>query len=172
MQMVLLKNAPRGAWTRWFAVVALSTIAAVATAQAPAPAPTLQQQRDAFRTAYAAAQAGQDWRPLAKGLQDYPLYPYLEAAALQHDIKTATPAAIDAYLARYPDLIPAGDLRTAELSWAAQQKDWATFRHFYQPGLGDTFTCDALQANLADGKRLDFDRDLTQLWQQTQLPSA
>jgi soluble lytic murein transglycosylase len=170
--MVLLKNAPRGAWTRRFAVVALSTIAAVATAQAPAPAPTLQQQRDAFRTAYAAAQAGQDWRPLAKGLQDYPLYPYLEAAALQHDIKTATPAAIDAYLARYPDLIPAGDLRTAELSWAAQQKDWATFRHFYQPGLGDTFTCDALQANLADGKRLDFDRDLTQLWQQTQLPSA
>lgn len=169
--MVLLKNAPRGAWTRWFAVVALSTIAAVATAQAPAPAPTLQQQRDAFRTAYAAAQAGHDWRPLAKGLQDYPLYPYLEAAALQHDIKTATPAAIDAYLARYPDLIPAGDLRTAELSWAAQQKDWATFRHFYQPGLGDTFTCDALQANLADGKRLDFDRDLTQLWQQTQLPS-
>ncbi len=170
--MVLLKNAPRGAWTRRFAVVALSTIAAVATAQAPAPAPTRQQQRDAFRTAYAAAEAGQDWRPFAKGLQDYPLYPYLEAAALQHDIKTATPAAIDAYLARYPDLIPAGDLRNAALRWTAQQKDWATFRHFYEPGLGDTFTCDALQANLADGKRLDFDRDLAQLWQRTQLPSA
>ncbi|HEX5953787.1 MAG TPA: transglycosylase SLT domain-containing protein [Rhodanobacteraceae bacterium] len=172
MQMVLLKNAPRGAWTRRFAVVALSTIAAVATAQAPAPAPTRQQQRDAFRTAYAAAEAGQDWRPFAKGLQDYPLYPYLEAATLQHDIKTATPAAIDAYLARYPDLIPAGDLRNAALRWTAQQKDWATFRHFYEPGLGDTFTCDALQANLADGKRLDFDRDLAQLWQRTQLPSA
>ncbi len=170
--MVLLKNAPRGAWTRRFAMVALSTIAAVATAQAPAPAPTRQQQRDAFRTAYAAAEAGQDWRPFAKGLQDYPLYPYLEAAALQHDIKTATPAAIDAYLARYPDLIPAGDLRNAALRWTAQQKDWATFRHFYEPGLGDTFTCDALQANLADGKRLDFDRDLAQLWQRTQLPSA
>jgi soluble lytic murein transglycosylase len=170
--MVLLKNAPRGAWTRRFAVVALSTIAAVATAQAPAPAPTRQQQRDAFRTAYAAAEAGQDWRPFAKGLQDYPLYPYLEAATLQHDIKTATPAAIDAYLARYPDLIPAGDLRNAALRWTAQQKDWATFRHFYEPGLGDTFTCDALQANLADGKRLDFDRDLAQLWQRTQLPSA
>lgn len=170
--MVLLKNAPRGAWTRRFAMVALSTIAAVATAQAPAPAPTRQQQRDAFRTAYAAAEAGQDWRPFAKGLQDYPLYPYLEAATLQHDIKTATPAAIDAYLARYPDLIPAGDLRNAALRWTAQQKDWATFRHFYEPGLGDTFTCDALQANLADGKRLDFDRDLAQLWQRTQLPSA
>ena len=170
--MVSLKNAPRRAWTRRLAVAALSMIAAVATAQAPAPAPTLQQQRDAFRSAYAAAQDGQDWRPLAKGLQDYPLYPYLEAAALQHDIKTAAPAAIDAYLKRYPGMIPAGDLRNAELRWTAQQKDWATFRHFYQPDLSDTFTCDALQANLADGQRLDFDRDLAQLWQQTHLPSA
>src|SRR6185312_9352420 len=113
-----------------------------------------------------------DWRTLAKGLQDYPLYPYLEAAALQHDIKTATPAAIDDYLQRYAGMIPADDLRNAELRWTAQQKDWATFRHFYRPDLSDTFTCDALQANLADGKQLDFDRDLAQLWQQTHLPSA
>jgi len=172
MQMALLKNAPRRAWTRRFATAAFSTIAAVATAQAAAPAPTLQQQRDGFRAAYAAAQRGQDWRTLAKGLQDYPLYPYLEAAALQHDIKTATPAAIDDYLQRYAGMIPADDLRNAELRWTAQQKDWATFRHFYRPDLSDTFTCDALQANLADGKQLDFDRDLAQLWQQTHLPSA
>jgi soluble lytic murein transglycosylase len=172
MQTVLLKHAPWRAWTRRLAVAALSTIAAGATAQAPPPASTLQQQRDAFRIAYAAAQNGQDWRTLAKGLQDYPLYPYLEAAALQHDIQVATPAAIDAYLKRYPGLIPAGDLRNAELRWTAQQKDWTTFRQFYQPGLGDTFTCYALQADLASGKRLDFERDLAQLWQQTQLPSV
>ena len=172
MQRVVLKNAPRHAWARRLAVLALSMVATAGSAQAPATALTPQQQRDTFRAAYAAAQDGQDWRALARGLQDYPLYPYLEAAALQHDIKTATPAEIDAYLRRYPGMIPAGDLRNAELRWSAQQKDWATFRHFYQPGLGDTFTCDALQANLADGKRLDFDRDLATLWQQTHLPSA
>lgn len=171
MQRVVSKNTPGRAWTRRLAVLVLSMVAAAGTAQAPVPTATLQQQRDAFRAAYAAAQNGQDWRALARGLKDYPLYPYLEAAALQHDIKTATPAQVDAYLQRYPGLIPAADLRNAELRWSAQQKDWATFRHFYQPDLSDTFTCDALQANLADGKRLDFNRDLAALWQQTRLPS-
>ena len=172
MQRIVSRNTRWHAWARRFVVLVLPMVAAAGTAQAPAPVPALQQQRDAFRAAYAAARNGQDWRALARGLQDYPLYPYLEAAALQHDIKTATPVEIDAYLQRYPDMIPAGDLRGAELRWSAQQKDWATFRRFYQAGLGDTFTCDALQANLADGKHLDFDRDLAQLWQQTRLPSA
>jgi len=69
---------------------------------------TVQQQRDAFRAAYAAARDGKDWRPLAQGLEDYPLYPYLEAAALQHDLRTASAAEIDAYLQRYAGMIPAG----------------------------------------------------------------
>jgi len=139
---------------------------------AQAVAPITASQRDAFRAAYTAAQNGQDWRTLAQGLQNYPLYPYLEAAALQHDIKTASPAQIDAYLERYAGMIPAGDLRKAELGWLAQQKDWANFQRFYRPGLGDTLTCDALQANLAQGKSLDFDRDLASLWKQTSTPPA
>lgn len=140
--------------------------------QATGTSLTVQQQRDAFSAAYAAAQKGQDWRSLAHGLQDYPLYPYLEAAALQHDIKTATPAEIDAYLQRYAGSIPAGDLREAELRWLAKQKDWTGFQHFYRLGLGDTLTCDALRASLAQGEPLDFERDLSELWQQTSLPSA
>jgi soluble lytic murein transglycosylase len=152
------------------AVLTLFLAAPCGSAQAPAPATA--QQRDAFRAAYAAAQNGQDWQALAQGLKDYPLYPYLEAAALQHDIKTVSTTAVDAYLQRYAGMIPATDLRKAELGWLAQQKDWAGFQHFYQPGLGDTLTCDALQANLAQAKPLDFQRDLASLWQQTRLPSA
>jgi soluble lytic murein transglycosylase len=154
------------------AVTALCTVMATGFAQTPASTPTPAQQRDAFRAAYKAAQTGLDWRTLAQGLQDYPLYPYLEAAALQHGIKTATPAQVDAYLQRYDGMIPADDLRKAELGWLAKQKDWTGFRHFYRPGLGDTLTCDALQADLAQGKPLDFDRDLATLWQETSLPSA
>jgi soluble lytic murein transglycosylase len=154
---------------RFVAVALLGTAPALFAQTA---APPLAQQRDAFRAAYAAAQNGQDWRALAQGLQDYPLYPYLEAAALQHDIKTATPAQIDAYLQRYAGMIPADDVRKAELGWLAQQKDWTDFQHFYQPGLGDTLTCDALQASIALGKPLDFDRDLAALWKQTSVPSA
>jgi soluble lytic murein transglycosylase len=96
-------------------VAALCAVMVAAVAQTPAPTPTLAQQRDAFRAAYAAAQNGQDWHALAQGLQDYPLYPYLEAAALRHDIKTATPAQIDAYLQRYDGMFPADDLRNEVL---------------------------------------------------------
>ncbi|HET7931908.1 MAG TPA: transglycosylase SLT domain-containing protein, partial [Rhodanobacteraceae bacterium] len=81
-------------------------------------------------------------------------------------------AQVDAYLARYPGMIPAEQLRKTELAWLAQQKDWAGFRHFYQPGLGNALACDALQAQLAHGKPLDFQRDLADLWKHNNLPSA
>lgn len=164
---------PRSALRFRLRVTAVVVLLGVASSLFAQPAaPTLAQQRDAFRAAYAAAQNGQDWHALAQGLETYPLYPYLEATALQHDIKTATPAQIDAYLQRYAGMIPADDLRKAELGWLAQQKDWTNFRRFYQPGLGDALACDALQASLAQGKPLDFDRDLAALWKQTSVPSA
>ena len=133
---------------------------------------TLQQQREAFRAAYTAAFNGQDWRALAQGLESYPLYPYLEAAALEHDLAHADRAQVAAYLARYPDLIPAQDLRRDELTLLAKQQDWSGFLSFYQPGLGDALTCDALQAKLAQGGKLDFQRDLAGLWDKTGLPDA
>ncbi|HET6907052.1 MAG TPA: transglycosylase SLT domain-containing protein [Rhodanobacteraceae bacterium] len=131
---------------------------------------TLQQQRDAFRAAYTAAYNGQDWRPLAQGLENYPLYPYLEAAALEHDLAHADRAQVAAYLARYPDLIPAQDLRRDELTLLAKQQDWNGFVSFYQPGLGDALACDALQAKLARGGKLDFQKDLAALWDKPSLP--
>lgn len=133
---------------------------------------SLQQQRDAFRAAYAAAYAGQDWRPLAQGLEGYPLYPYLEAAALEHDLRGADRARIAAYLARYPDQIPAEDLRRDELLLLAQQQDWQGFLYFYKPGLSDALSCDALAARLAQGQRLDFQHDLASLWSKPKLPPA
>ncbi|MGH8126123.1 MAG: transglycosylase SLT domain-containing protein, partial [Rhodanobacteraceae bacterium] len=172
MSIAVSKRTHWRAFTHILAAVLLVAIAASCFAQASATTSAVTQQRNAFRAAYAAAQKGQAWRPLAKGLLHYPLYPYLEAAALQHDIETATPAEIDAYLQRYAGMIPADDLRKAELRWLAEQKNWKAFRHFYRPDLGDTLTCDALQANLAEGKSLDFDRDLASLWRQTSLPSA
>lgn len=156
---------------RTHACAVMLGLCALATVASAAP-PTLQQRRSAFRTAYAAAQAGKPWRALATGLQAYPLYPYLEGAALEHGIGTAKPAAIDAYLQRYPGLIPARDLRRAELSKLAGQQDWTTFEHFYRPNLGTALTCDALQARLARGGRLDFARDLAPLWHEANLPSA
>jgi soluble lytic murein transglycosylase len=142
--------------------------AAAAQANEPSTA-----QRAAFKQAYAAAQQGGDgWQSLAARLHDYPLYPYLPAAALEHDIQQLDRTAVDDYLRRYPDLIPAADLRRDFLLELARRQDWDNFLALYQPGLGDTLSCDALQAQLARGEPLDFERDLATLWAKPNLPSA
>ena len=143
-----------------------------AAASASASEPTAAQ-RAAFKQAYAAAQQGGDgWRSLATGLRDYPLYPYLQAAALEHDIRQTDRATVEAYLKQYPDWIPAADLRRDFLLELARRQDWNGFLALYQPGLGDALSCDALQAQLANGGVLDFDKDLATLWTKPNLPAA
>ncbi len=130
-------------------------------------------QRAAFKQSYAAAQqGGDDWKTLASGIHGYPLYPYLQAAALQHDIRQVDRAMVESYLQQYPDWIPASDLRRSFLEELARREDWNTFLAMYQPGLGDSLSCDALQARMASGSSLDFDRDLAPLWKKPSLPSA
>ena len=134
---------------------------------------SLEAQRAAFKQAYAAAsQGGDGWRSLAGNLQNYPLYPYLQAASLEHDLQQVDRATVDAYLRQYPDLIPANDLRRDFLQELARRQDWTNFVAMYQPGLGDALSCDALQAQLAGGAKLDFNRDLATLWATPALPSA
>jgi soluble lytic murein transglycosylase len=130
-------------------------------------------QRATFKQAYAAAQQGGDgWQGLAADLRDYPLYPYLQAAALEHDIQQIDRVAVDDYLRRYPGWIPAADLRRDFLLELARRKDWNNFLALYQPGLGDTLSCDALQARLNRGEPLDFDKDLAALWAKPNLPDV
>ncbi|UGB45840.1 transglycosylase SLT domain-containing protein [Frateuria edaphi] len=151
-----------------FALTAWCLLAATAHAT-----PSLAEQRIAFRQAWAVAQQGGDgWRSWAKGLTDYPLYPYLEEAALEHDVDTLDRATVAGFLDRYPDLLPAADLRRAWLRSQARAQHWDDFLALYQPGLGDTLTCDALQAKLALGGTLDFERDLAALWSKPSLPNA
>ncbi|HEY0199102.1 MAG TPA: transglycosylase SLT domain-containing protein [Rhodanobacter sp.] len=142
----------------------------VSSALAAEPTDT---QRNAFRQAYAAAQQGGDgWRALSANLQDYPLYPYLEAASLEHDLHQIDRAAVESYLQRYPELIPAADLRRDFLLELARREDWSHFLALYQPGLGDALACDALQARLSNGEKLNFDKDLSALWAKPSLPDA
>src|ERR1700754_2565297 len=130
-------------------------------------------ERLRFRQAYAAAQQGGDaWRAQATGLEGYVLFPYLEAAALEHDLRTLDRARVDAYLARYPGLIPAADLRRDFLGELARRKDWTTSSAMYQPGLGDSLSCFALQAKLSRNEPLVFERDLADLWKKASLPNA
>ncbi len=133
---------------------------------------TLTAQRAAFKQAYAAARnGGDDWRALAGGLKDYPLYPWLEAAALEHDLRSLDTATVRRYLDRYPDLLPAHDLRRHFLAELARRKDWTNFLALYRDGLGTSLACDALQARLARGDTLRW-HDLEAIWKHASLPSS
>lgn len=140
---------------------------------APFASADLDAQRDAFRQAYALARDGDPgWQRYAQQLEGYPLYPYLEAAALEHDLDQVDRATVEAYLKRWPDLIPAADLRRDFLRELARRQDWDDFLALYDGRGGDTLACAALQARLAQGGALDFERDLAALWQQPNLPDA
>ncbi|MGC1548128.1 MAG: transglycosylase SLT domain-containing protein [Rhodanobacter sp.] len=161
---------PRRLHHRLLKLLIGSLLAGTAMAQTADPQAA---QRATFKQAYAAAQQGGDsWRALASGLKNYPLYPYLPAAALEHDITQIDRAAVESYLKQYPDLIPAQDLRRDFLLELARRQDWSNFLALYQPGINDTLTCDALQARLANGTPLDFNKDLVALWAKSSLPSA
>lgn len=153
-------------------VIASGMLAGTVVAQTTLDA-SLAAQRAAFKQAYAAAsQGGDGWRPLAEGLKDYPLYPYLQAASLEHDLQQVDRPTVEAYLHQYPDLIPSSDLKRDFLQELARRQDWTDFVAMYQPGLGNALSCDALQAQLAGGAQLDFNRDLAALWAEPALPSA
>ncbi|MFC3652499.1 transglycosylase SLT domain-containing protein [Dyella humi] len=153
-------------------VIAGGMLAGTVAAQSSDNA-SLEAQRAAFKQAYAtASQGGDSWRPLAEGLQNYPLYPYLQAASLEHDLQQTDRATVEAYLREYPGLIPANDLRRDFLQELAQRQDWTDFVAMYQPDLGDALSCYALQAQLAGNAKLDFNRDLATLWAAPALPSA
>lgn len=160
--------APRQLARRLLILVAGLWLAGAAAAAEPTDA-----QRTAFKQAYAAAlQGGDGWKAAASSLQGYPLYPYLEAAALTHDIRQVQRPQVEDYLKRYPALLPASDLRRDFLTELARRQDWDNFLAMYQPGLGDALTCNALQAQLSKGSQLDFDRDLSSLWSKPKLPGA
>jgi len=160
---------PRRVLLNWL-LLATSWLLAATIVQAAEPS---AGQRAAFKQAYAAAlQGGDGWQNLAAGLRDYPLYPYLQETALEHDIQQIDRATVESYLTQYPDWIPAADLRRAFLLELARRQDWNNFLAMYQPGLGDTLSCDALQARLASGSTLDFDKDLGTLWAKPNLPDA
>ena len=152
----------------------LLTIVALFAASSIHAQDSIDAQRAAFKQAYANAQqqGGDGWRQLASGLRDYPLYPYLQAAALEHDLKQTDLATVQSYIKQYPDWIPASDLRRDFLFELARRQDWNDFLALYQPNLGDVLTCDALQARLSGGTTLDFDRDLADLWSKASLPDA
>ena len=159
---------PRGA-RRLIAALLAGILALPATAQ------DRTTQRENFRAAYAAASRTPpgEWKKLAGGLEDYPLYPYLEGTALRRTIGKVSRADIEQFLARWPDSLPESDLRDAYLRELARRGDWKQFRAFWKGSRDRDLQCDALLARLAAGEKLDFAQDIDPIWSNSRtLPAA
>jgi len=159
---------PRGT-RRLFAAVLAGALAL------PAAAQDRSTQRDEFRSAYAAASRTPpgEWKKLAGALQDYALYPYLEATALRRTIGKASRADIEHFLTRWPDSLPESDVREAWLRELARRGDWTSFRTFWKGSRDRDLQCDALRARMAAGDKLDYTADIDPLWTNPRtLPAA
>lgn len=106
----------------------------------------------------------QRFRELVEQLEAFPLYPYLRYAELRHQIESVTPAAVEAYLARYSDLPVTPLLRTAWLRELARREDWATFLASYRGERNVYLRCARVQAELAMGHKAQAIAAAKPLW--------
>jgi soluble lytic murein transglycosylase len=132
----------------------------------PVAAQDRGSQRERFRSAYAAVSRTPpaDWRKFASGLEDYPLYPYLEATVLRRGITKATRADVEQFLARWPGSLPESDVRETYLRELARRGDWSQFRAFWKTSRDRDLQCDNLRARLAAGEKIDFAADIDPIW--------
>ncbi|HEU4664555.1 MAG TPA: lytic murein transglycosylase, partial [Dokdonella sp.] len=147
---------------------ALLALALAALAFVPVAAADRGSQRAQFRAALAAAKRPPEgaWRKLAAGLDAdrYPLYPYIELAALRPRLAKVERSEVERFLERWPDTLPARDLREAWLRELARRGDWKTFLADYAPSEDRDLQCDALQARLQNDETPDYARDVEPLW--------
>ena len=93
---------------------------------------------------------------LAYDLRNYPLYPYLTAADLQHELARGADGALDtrinAFLADYPDLPPAKKLESAWLDDLADRGRWSEILNHTQGVDTTTARCRAEAARIGMGR--------------------
>jgi soluble lytic murein transglycosylase len=156
--------------------VSCALLANLAQAAAAVDATALARQREQFPMVWETAKHAPDdaWLRLAPGLETYPLFPYLELAALQRRIGQVKRAEVDKFLTAWPGSLPAQILRDAFLIELAKRNDWKDFLALVPDSpRGKELQCDALQARVATGQTPDFKRDFEPLWlSPVALPSA
>lgn len=130
----------------------------------------LEDQRQAFRDVYPAAERG-DWTPVAAHeslLRDYVLWPDLRAAYLRRRLGKNKNAEIFAFLEQYGRLKPARDLRyRLALQLAADNKheEFLTlYEEFYQHIGVARLDCLALTAEIAMGSGTNVAGRAEPLW--------
>ena len=174
MPLIVLRTMPRHSFLLF--IVALLFGFGARTAPAATDAGELARQREQFPAVWEMAKRDptESWTRLAAGLETYPLYPYLGLAAMQRRMAQLTREEADAFLKAWPDSLPAATLREAFLLELAKREDWKNYLALFDDTTHNReLRCDALQARLALGEKLDFEKDVEPLWLSANaLPSA
>ncbi len=130
--------------------------------------PALAVDPDAFLRAERALKAGDRaaFESLSAQLRDDPLYPYLRFADLARDLDGAPDAAIDGFLAEYPDTPLAERLRATYLKRLARAERWADYARVYRQDESVERRCLYLRALVATGQadRVLTPTELEPLW--------
>lgn len=112
-------------------------------------------------------------------ISDYPLFPYLEGALLENNIRMANESVITEFLAEHSGLPVARSLRTNWLQLLRRNNDAERFLRDYRPQSSVVLQCQALRyryrelESLSSDQQHQFWQDVTAFWTHGEsLPSA
>jgi soluble lytic murein transglycosylase len=146
------------------ALVIATALVVAAPIRAHSAEPSAQQRR-AFTAALAAARNGTSgWQDLGRGLEDYPLYPYLPYSALVRDLERADPRAVADFLARHDGSLLADRLRTRWLSRLAARSRWPELIAAWRAQDDIALRCQHGQARIATAATTGLGEQMRTLW--------
>ncbi len=146
------------------AIILLLFVAATLPFAQSTQAANSDLQRSQFLTALASAERGDDWKRLARGLEEYPLFPYLEYAQLTRTKGDLALGDVRRFVAQWPDTLVAHQLRTRMLRSLAKNENWKAYHALWVADSDTDLRCYEARAQLAGGEKLDFEHDIAPLW--------
>ena len=126
----------------------------------------LISQRANFVAARNALRQGKNkrFRKLAKGLTDYPLYPYLEYWDINRNLKTTSAEKINVFLQRNSDIPSSKRLKNRWLKQLAKQGKWRQLVVNYSPTSNTELECYYRRGLYKNGNKTAALDDLEKLW--------
>lgn len=121
-------------------------------------------ERARFRPAYDAALAGRDGRPLARGLETYPLYAYLDYLHLRGRLASLPVAQVEEFLRREGNTYLGERLRGDWLRQLGQLHQWSLLARFAVPTDNAILGCLHLRALRETGQLSAVTPVVEKLW--------
>ncbi|PAU87465.1 lytic murein transglycosylase [Pseudomonas sp. WN033] len=133
----------------------------------PVQADRLQEQRRQYDQAMSALNSGQQARyeSLARGLSDYPLYPYLLLTELDKRLNSASHREVEGFLLTHGDLPAAQRLKSRWLHRLAREGEWERLRkHYDSDSQSASLDCQLALRRWREGDQTGAMRQAQELW--------